>query len=55
MLANMYLCVYVIGSIVDVLLECIRACNVDVRSSVLSNLVYAGEGSNLQGMYTVIL
>ena len=51
----MYLCVYVIGSIVDVLLECIRACNVDVRSSVLSNLVYAGEGSNLQGMYTVIL
>ena len=41
-----------IGSVVDVLLECLRACNTDVRSSVLSNLVYAGEGSNLQGTHT---
>ena len=39
-----------IGCIVDVLLECIRACNTDVRSSVLSNLVYAGEGTNCKGV-----
>lgn len=38
------------GSLASILLECIKACNMDVRGSVVSNILISGEGASIKGL-----